>query len=328
MKAALDKSQLMLVAGGGVGLLAAGALAWFGLGGLGEKQAEAQALTERMGNPALAALMSDPGGAARAGKEAADLRKLGQELEEKDGAVTRMWTEGTKEAAGDGKEWAKDPGKWKDELIRIQSALQKSAPASQVRLAPDFYLGLEAFRQKSPTAEEVPGLALHLKVAEKLVMKLLEARKKKEQFPTACEFRSLTGPGSVAEKTGEKAEPAAAPGKPGAVVGPQRQKFKAEIRCSPEVLYEYLRLLAVDPWLLVVTRLEVANEKESFPLRSEIAKKFTAKEPGAAGGAKEEKKLLEILAGEESLKAVVEVDLVAWRNPEEAKAGTPPPASP
>lgn len=327
MKAALDKNQLMLVAGGGVGLLAAGALAWFGLGGLGEKQAEAQALTERMGNPALAALMSDPGGAARAGKEAADLRKLGQELEENDGAVTRTWTEGTKEAAGDGQEWAKDPGKWKDELIRIQSALQKSAPASQVRLAPDFYLGLETFRQKSPTVEEVPGLAMHLKVAEKLVMKLLEARKRKEQFPTVCEFRSLTGPGSG----GEKAEPAAAPGKPGAVAGPERQKFKAEVRCSPEVLYEYLRLLAVDPWLLVVTGLEVANEKESFPLRSEIAKKFTAKEPGAAGaagGAKDEKKLLEILAGEESLKAVVEVDFVAWRNPEEAKAGTPPPAAP
>jgi hypothetical protein len=327
MKAALDKSQLMVVAGGGVGLLAAGALAWFGLGGLGEKQAEAQALTERMGNPALAALMSDPGGAARAGKEAADLLKLGQELEEKEGAMMRRWAEGTKEAAGDGQEWAKDPGKWKDELIRIQSALQKSAPASQVRLAPDFYLGLEAFRQKSPTAEEVPGLALHLKVAEKLVMKLLEARKRKEQFPTVCEFRSLTGPGSGGEKAG-----AAAPGKPGAVAaGPERQKFKAEVRCSPEVLYEYLRLLAVDPWLLVVTGLEVANEKESFPLRSEIAKKFTAKEPGAAGaagGAKEEKKLLEILAGEESLKAVVEVDFVAWRNPEEAKAGTPPPASP
>jgi hypothetical protein len=37
---------------------------------------------------------------------------------------------------------------------------------------------------------------------------------------------------------------------------------------------------------------------------------------------------LEILAGEESLVATMEVDFVAWKNPKEAKAVMPPAQAP
>ena len=70
-------------------------------------------------------------------------------------------------------------------------------------------MGLDGFRQKSPTAEEVPELALHLSVAERLVRRLMEARQIKEQYPTICEFRSLAGPGSVQEKVPQEKPPAA-----------------------------------------------------------------------------------------------------------------------
>ena len=334
MKTSMDKSQLLAVVSGVALVLVAGGVAWFGLGGLGEKQAEAQALTERMGNPALAALLNDPAGAGRATRDAAELQKLQTELRDND-AAARQWTQATQELAGEGKDWAKDPGKWKDRLIAVQSDLQREAKAGRLGLAPDFYLGLDGFRQKSPTGEEVPELALHLSVAERLVRRFLEARQIKEQYPTTCEFRNLAGPGSAQEK-GEQEKPAAPPGpgvKPGgAVPEVERKTFRVEIRSSPEVLYEYVRLLTADPALFIVTDLRLTNEKQTFPLRSEIAKKFSEAAAPAGGGApadrKEKKKLLEILAGGESLMATLEIDFVAWKQPEEAKAGTAPAATP
>jgi hypothetical protein len=327
MKAGLDKNQLLAVVAGAAVVLGAGGAAWFGLGELGEKQAEAQALTERMGNPSLAALLKDPAGSGRATRDAAELQKLAQELRDKD-ALAAQWAQATRELAGEGKDWAKDPGKWKDRLIAVQSELQKEAKAGRLGLAPDFYLGLDGFRQKSPTADEVPELALHLSVAERLVRRLLEARQIKEQYPTVCEFRTLAGPGSALEK-GVQEKPSAPPGlgaKPGAPAPEaERKNFRLEIRCSPEVLYEYVRMLAVDPALFIVTDLRLANAKQTFPLRSEIAKKFF-EEAAPAGQAaptdkKEKKRLLEILAGEESLDATLEIDFVAWKQIEEAKAG-------
>ena len=330
MKAGLDKNQLLAVVGGAVVVLGAGGVAWFGLNGLGEKQAEAQALTERMGNPALGALLKDPAGPGRANRDAVELQKLAQELRDKD-ALARQWAQANLELAGEGKDWAKDPGKWKDRLITVQSELQKEAKSGRLDLAPDFYLGLDGFRQKSPTADEVPELALHLSVAERLVRRLLEARQIKEQYPTVCEFRTLAGPGSAPEK-GVQEKPPAPPG-PGARPGApapeaERKNFRLEIRSSPEVLYEYVRLLAVDPALFIITDLRLANAKQTFPLRSEIAKKFFEEaapaEQAASTDKKEDKRLLEILAGEESLDATLEIDFVAWKQLEEAKVGGAP----
>lgn len=327
MKAGLDKNQLLAVMGGVAMVLVAGGLAWFGLGFLGEKQVEAQALIERMGTPALAALLQDPAGANRATRDAVEIQKLAKELREKD-EISRQWAQATQELSGEGEDWAKDPGKWKDRLIAIQSQLQKEATAGRLVLSPDFYLGLDGFRQKSPPAEEVPALALHLSVAERLVRRLMEARRIKEQYPTICEFRALVGPGSAQEKS----LPLPGPEKKAGSSPPEveRKSFRVEIRSSPEVLYEYVRLLAVDPALLILTQLQVTNEKQAFSLRSEIAKKFSLAVAPGEGDAKEKKRLLEILAGEESLAATLEIDFVVWRNPEEAKVGgsTSPAATP
>ena len=334
VKAGLDKGQFMAVASGAAAVLVAGGLAWFGLGGLAEKQAEAQALTERMGNPALAALLNNPGGGSRASRDAAEIQKLANELQDGD-IPANQWAQATKELGGDGQDWAKDPGKWKDRLIAVQSQLQKEAKAGRLGLASDFYLGLDGYRQKSPTQEEVPGLALHLSVAERLVRCLIEARQTKEQYPTTCEFRSLSGPGSTLEKGAQEKPPApTGPGAKPRAPAPEaeRMTFRVEIRSSPEVLYEYVRLLVADPALFIVTDLRLTNEKQTFPLRSEIAKKFS-EAPVPAGGnqsdeKKEKKKLLEILAGEEGLNTALEIDFVAWKKPEEAKAaGTTAPAA-
>ena len=334
MKAGLGKPQLLTLVVGVVLVGGGGILAWLGLGGLGEKQAEAQALAERMGNPALAALLSDPGGASRASREATEIQKLAKDLRDKD-AVMVQWSQATEELAGNGQDWSKDPGKWKDRLISIQSQLQKEAKVARVELAPDFYLGLDGFRQRSPAAEEVPKLAMHLSVAERLVRLLLEARKVKEQYPTPCEFKTLSGPGSDPEKSGQ-ASPASPPA-PGAKPSPagvemERKAFRVEIRSSPEVLYEYVRLLVADPALLIVTDLKAANEKQTFPLRSEIAKKFSEPPSPAAERNTEKtgksKRLLEILAGEESVATMLAIDFVAWKNPEESKTGAPSAPSP
>jgi len=326
VKESLSPGQTRAIAMGGGLLVVAGLVAWLGLRALGERQAEAQALAERMGNPALASLLADPTGVARANRESEEMQNLEQQLREKDGAVLEAWSEGTREAGGEGQDWAKDPGKWKDRLIEVQSRLQKESSTRRVALAPDFYLGLEAYRQKSPMAEQVPGLAVHLSVAERLVERLMDARLAPEQYPTVCEFRTLSGPGSEEEESPRGVAAASPPGRPGATPAPplERRVFQVEIRCSPEVLYEYVRLLTRDPWLLIMKDLVVVNEQQAFPMRSEIAKKFAQPETGeAAAGEEADKALLAILAGQESLTARLKVDFVGWKNPQEGKAAVP-----
>ena len=327
MKSSLSPGQIkMLAAVLGFLLLAIG-VGWFGLGHLSEKRAESEALGERMGNPGLAALLADPSGVAKAGRESAEIQALEKEFRIKEGAVMETWAKSTAEASGEGQEWSKDPGKWKDRLIEIQSQIQKQAVTHRIRLGPDFYLGLEAFRQKSPTAAEVPALAVHLSVAARLVELFMQARKAKEQYPTPCELISISGPGSTTDKSAEQPPPV--PVKAGATpVGLDRKKFRVVLRCSPEVLLDYVHLLSRDSWLLIITDLSLKNTKMDFPLRSEIAKQFDSKSLPADGAASPppavRKKLLEILAGEESVTADLEVEFVAWRNSEANKAGANP----
>lgn len=323
MKSSLDPSQIRQLAVGGLLVLAAGVLGWLGLGALEEKKAEAQALADRMGNPALAALLTDEGAVPRAGKEAAEILKLEETLRAGAAGMTKPWSEGTREASGEGQEWAKDPGKWKDKLIEIQNDLQKKSVAQNVKLSPDFYLGLEDYRQKSPSVQEVPDLALHLSVAKRLMETLLEARKTKEQYPTPCEVRTITVPGSFLDKSSDAAPRLPTVATRSSSAGPERKTFRMGIRCSPEVLYAYVRRLTEDPWLFIITDLAVANEKQAFPLRSEIAKKFSEATPGTE---KVEARLLEVLAGNEALDVMLLVDFVGWKNPEEAgvKSAAPP----
>lgn len=322
MKSSLNRQQVVWLVAGLLALGAAIFLAWFGLSEMEEKQAEAQALADRMRDPALAALLKDEGAMGKVNRDLAELQKLEQDLRKEVGRKPERWAEGTKEATGQGQEWAQDPGKWKDQLIRVVSDLQGKAPKVRLKIPPEFYLGLDGFRQKSPSSAEVPALALHLAVAQRLVEKLLEARKVREQYTTPCEIRSLVGPGTSAEKP-VAAAPATPPARSAApAVNPERQTFQMEIVSSPEVLYEYIRLLSTDEWLFVVRDLSVINQKQEFPPRSEIAKKFSSAEVSAPSGTGENKaagkKLLEILAGDESTRTQMEIDFVAWKNPEEA----------
>jgi hypothetical protein len=306
-------------------LIFAGLVGWIGLSRMGEVEGEMQALAEKMGNPALAALLADPAGPDRLLREAGEIRKLKDEVSSLDEKTAVGWAQAGQEASGDGQDWSKDSGKWKDRLIEIQNRLQKEAPQRKVILNPDFYLGLEAYRQKSPTEQEVPALALELSVAARLVDQLFLARQANEQYPTVCEFQSLSGPASLPPKASETNPP---PGgnRPGALhKSPDRKEFRLQIRCSPEVLYEYVRRLTQDSWLFILTDLELSNSKQKFPLRSEIAKNLETgmgAGPSSSADAGNPKRLLEVLAGEEAVNAVLFVDFVYWKNPNPAPPKT------
>jgi len=90
--------------------------------------------------------------------------------------------------------------------------------------------------------------------------------------------------------------------------------------------------LARDPWLFIVSDLNLENDLKDFPKRSEVAKKFAdANKPteGAgvvtegAGAPPEEVRgganppsrppLLMVLAGKERLKVLLRVDFVGWK---------------
>ncbi|NBU69165.1 MAG: hypothetical protein EBS49_06060 [Verrucomicrobia bacterium] len=189
MKSQLNPNQVKMLALAAVLILGAAVAGWFGFSSLGDKQVEAQTLAEKIGNPQLGPLLESPEATRRAEKDAQEIAKLTKELEQAKNSPSLRWAEGTRQATGDGQEWAKDPGKWQEALVQTQGqllALSRSAPASaQVAISPDFYLGLDAYRQKSPSPQEVPGLAVHLSVARHLVEKLMEARKVREQFKRA-----------------------------------------------------------------------------------------------------------------------------------------------
>lgn len=315
---------------GSLGLLCgAGVLGWLGWGKLEDKKTEAQALAARAGNPDLANLLANEGAIHQATHEMAELKRLTSELQEKYGQRMKKWSEGTLAISGNGEEWSKEPGQWKDRLIKVQSDLQAEAMAKGVQLPPDFYLGLESFRQKSPMADEVPNLAIHLSVVRSLLNKLFRARETKEKFPTACEVRSVTGAASKAEKNNEPNSMVLETPLDSGKSQLDRKTFRMDFRCSPEVFFAFLDLLKEDPQdpaLYIVTNITLANEKQNFPLRSEIAKRFRAEEgapssdltPKAKGPedtSPREAKLLEILAGNEVLDLQMRLDFVAWSDP-------------
>lgn len=330
MKAEIQRSQVLA----GVLLLGvlggAGGLAWIGFQALQESQSKIQDLSQKMAKQELAAVLGQVQGVATSRNSAKKLgetrTKLRGELEKTIGG----WRRGFLEASGAGQDWSKDPGLWKDELVRANAETAKASREAEedrkVRLAEDFYLGLEDFRQRSPEASELPILTLRLKAAERLTQLLFRARQNaREQYPTECVLQKIL----YLPPEEKKASP---PGPGGAVPSAEtirRVPFEIQFRGSPEVLYAYLELLRKDTWLFIVTDLRVRNELEQFPPRSEIRNRYDAqKEPGQNQKEGQAKDLLLVLAGKESLLADLRVDFVAWKETPEPGPTAPPGGAP
>jgi hypothetical protein len=339
MKDKLSKPQMIaLGVGGGVLLLGVG-LGYLGLGALGETQAQAQSLADRKLKPEVAAVLARPGGAGAARKEAVELSKIIEDLGKEEEKVVGSWREGLVKASGEGQNWSTDSNKWKDKLIDVDKLLRKKAGKkgdnSKVILVDDFYLGLQEYKQKSPTAAQVPSLALHLSVAEKLVEILMEAKRTAiEAFPTQCILQGLEGPVVKEEEAKPQGGKLKADGADGG--GVVRESYRLQIECSPEVLYRFVGRLSQDPWLFIVMDLSLENEQKEFLKRSEVAKKFEGeKSPSVSEGASAPEgargsenpqsamPLLLVLAGKERLRVVMKIDFVGWKIPALGKVLAP-----
>lgn len=308
----------------------AGGLAWLGFQALQESQSEIELLSQRMAKPGLVSILGQVQGLATSRASAKKLGETRAKLREEIEKTIGGWRKGFLVASGAGQDWSKDPGLWKDELVQANADIAKASREAEedrkVRLAEDFYLGLEDFRQRSPEPSELPILTLRLKAAEKLTQILFQARKNShEQYPTECVLQKIL----CLPSEEKKATPSG-----GGVISPgesiSRIPFELQFRASPEVLYVYLELLRKDPWLFIVTDLRVRNELEQFPPRSEIRNRYDAqKDPGQNQREGQAQDLLLILAGKESLLVDLRVDFVAWKeNPEAQKSSGPGPVIP
>jgi hypothetical protein len=334
----MTQPQVVLAAVGGGFLLVAAAAGYFGWSSLGDVQSQAQALTERKVKPELAAILTKPGGAGAARKEAIEIGKITEEVSHDEERLVGSWREGYEKASGVGQAWSQDPNQWKDRLIAANDRLKKQSGKkgdnNRVILADDFYLGLQDYKQQNPSADKVPELALQLSVAEKLVELLMDTKKAaKEKYPTQCIMQSIVSPGVSAtdpnKKSSEKAKAGTSP------IGVLREGYTLQFESSPEVLYGFIQRVAKDPWLFVVMNLSLENDLKEFPKRSEVAKKFAdANKPadraatenstdGARGSvnAPTRPPLLMVLAGKERIKIVVRIDFVGWKTP---ASGKPP----
>lgn len=323
MKLALHRDQLpFATTAGGILLLSVG-LGWWGIGTLLEKRESAQGLADRRGKIEVSEVLGRSGGIAEARKDAAGIKQLTAEIFKQEEAILGPWKASTLEAAGEGQEWSKDPNKWKDLLVKYNDDIAKKSgrdgDKKHVTIAPNFYLGFEEYKQKSPKEEQVPKLALQLSVSKRLVDILLTAKQKTlEGYPTSCNLLKLLGP-----STEDKQKTTAAPPKE---IGskesdPLRQRYLMEFECSPEVLYAFVNALTTDAYLFVPMDISIENEKGGFPKRSELETAFnssTSDKPSspnsdATSGRAVPPPLLLVLAGKEKIRVVLQVDYIPWR---------------
>jgi len=269
-----------------------------------------------------------PGGVEKINQEISLQKKSREQLAK---ALETLLQPGT-EAWGTGQAWATDPGQWKDRLIEANDRVRQETgfpgKNGRVVLPQEFYLGFENYRQKSPTAEEVPDLARQLSVSQRLLDHLLASRQVvSEPFPTPCVVGTWRVPGidfgsaadipSAEKKTTKDSVQLQ---KPRTHV---RETYEITMECSPEILRDFLSRLIRDPWIFIPTQLKIENELASFPKRAEFEKTFSPS-PGAALGGGEsvvtpgKSPLLLVLAGKEKLRVFLRVDFAAW----------PPPAQP
>lgn len=337
MKPQLRREEWIALGAGVVLVLGAGLLGWWGLGGLAEGMERAQDLLQRKGNADLTAILNNAGGIVAAKKDANEIGKLGLELGQLEEKIAGPWRRGLEEASGQGLDWSKDPGRWKDKLVSdtddIFKKCGRSGELNSVTVGEKFYLGLEEYKQKSPIAEQVPTLARHLSVAKKLVDLLVLAKKTPEGYVTPCVLLELEVPpindagNPDAKKANKELED-----KKGSLL---REQYRLKMSCSPEVLYEYVNLLCQDPWLFIITNLSLVNERESFPRRGEIAKLFevdpattplnTSEEvPRGKVNETDQSKLLLVLSGKEKVEVDLDVDYIGWGSPPQTGKGQEP----
>jgi len=329
MNSSLTKDQLKLLGMVLAGCVFFAAAAWFGWSNLQEALAEAQGVLDRKSVPNVALAMSHPGGVGKIQQETRELAKLNEAVRQQLEKSVQSWQQGWRETSGEGADWSTDPGRWKDKLIETRSFfMQQSREAKgdiRVNLPEEFYLSLGEFRQKSPAPNEVPDLARQLTVARRLVEILVQAKQKtREAYPTPCVLMSLER--ADAKTNAVVAAPVPPPPAPPEKFPLSRMTFQMQVASSPEVLFELVRGLTQDPWLFVVQDLSVKNEQSQFPSRSEIRKKFEAKDSaeGKESKVNSSPKLLEVLAGKEKVQSNLTIEFVGWPG-DPAKETSPQP---
>lgn len=331
MKLALQKNQVLALCIAGVGLMAGLVWAWCGIGLLVEKTELAQQLAERRGKSEVANLLDRPGGISEAKKEIAEFEKFYSQLSKDDESLLGPWRQASQEAAGFGKNWAKDPNQWKDMLVSYNDEIAKKAgkigDRKKVVLSGNFYLGLERFKQLSPTEDMIPALAVQMSVSKRLVDLLFSVKEKThEGYPTTCTLIKLQGPLGQGEERPLEAKAQEKSGEKGIW---QRDSYTIELECSPEVLYAYMSALVKDTWLFLPVNLNIENERSTFPKRSQLAEQFAPANTEASAFAEPRKEgspvappLLLVLVGKEKVRANLQVDFISLKFPLPAKTAS------
>lgn len=331
MKISLKKHEIVGLSAFFLVALVAITLGWLGVGGLIEKTSSLEQLKERKGKSEVADILGRSGGVGEVKKEIGQIDELARAMAKKEDELLGPWREASEEAMGTGQDWAHDVNKWKDQLVKYNDEiLKKSAKNNKTKsvgLAPNFYLGLENFKQKSPREDQLPELSMQLSVSKRLVDLLFQAKETAtEGYPTTCTVLNLQGPlsdlveapseGSVKGKTGDK--------KFGT-----KSRYTMEFESSPEVLYTFIVSLSTDGYFFIPCNLVVANVKEGFPKRSELATQFAspqvenATSPDGAlrgEGTKAKTPLLKILAGDEKVFVKLQIDFVQFGPGEESRS--------
>ncbi|NDC79875.1 MAG: hypothetical protein EB090_01175 [Verrucomicrobia bacterium] len=324
MKPVITTREIRLIGVGAGLLLFVSAVNWWGISHFNDISDKAQQLTERKGKTGVAELLSRTGGVAEGKKDLKQVEELSALVSKRADTILGPWQKASIEAAGLGKDWANDPNKWKDLLVKYtDEVLKKSGKGGdkkRVILPSGFYLGLEDYKQRSPREEQVPSLAVQLSVSKKLVELLFQAKEdSREGYPTSCTLLSLKGPSA---ETGEGEGDLKTKEKTTNKKNSSRGRYVLEFESSPEVFYNFVHAVTRDDYFLVPVSMVVENEKLSFPKRSELASQFASSATNSTPSPEIEKggrlsanpPLLLVLAGKERVRVQMILDYIQWKS--------------
>jgi hypothetical protein len=200
-----------------------------------------------------------------------------------------------------------NPQEFQDELRNAVNALQKTASEKNVQLPDGFFYGFEPFKDTPPSQQETPALNREFQVIRSLVDPLV-------QMPVV----SIDG----VKRAEPKPTPAAAqpPGPPKPAASPtppplNASTFTLSFTGPQEKVINAFNAIQTNPALLLIRSVTLENSSPTPPPRATPQSQSSVFE---SAGLETEK--IQAVLGRESVKAVVEVELLDFADlPEDPK---------
>ncbi len=156
------------------------------------------------------------------------------------------------------------PQEFQDVLRKEVTLIKSIAAQSRCKLPPSFYLGLDSYENKPPSAEEVLALSRQLTVFDWVAQNLLS-----HQEVTLEEFTRPQAPPTLRRETlvSKPSQKGNASNDKSSLPYQTTAELQLKFRCSQTAFREFLNTVVTAPYFLVIENLQVQNSSQEPPRR-------------------------------------------------------------